>query len=220
MPTTLFVLVNAVINAFRLRRSRRRDDARRTRQRDRRCCSTTSTRSASGSGTPRTPARSRWCSWRCLRRPRSRNSGSSSARSTTNDPRLRRHAASRGRSKRRAPGCSGSCGYLPLAYAVWTAFHPAEFATRFVLTAPLTLENFAKAWEAAPFARATSSTPCCSSRWCSRAQLVLVTLAAYAFARFEFPGRNVALRAGARPADGDAGRPDRRELPDDDGARA
>ena len=42
---------------------------------------------------------------------------------------------------------------LPLAYAFWTAFHPSEFSTRFVLTAPLTLENFAKAWGAAPFAR-------------------------------------------------------------------
>ena len=42
---------------------------------------------------------------------------------------------------------------LPLAYAAWTAFHPSEFATRLVPTAPVTLENFAKAWEAAPFAR-------------------------------------------------------------------
>jgi sn-glycerol 3-phosphate transport system permease protein len=33
---------------------------------------------------------------------------------------------------------------LPLAYAVWTAFHPSEFSTRFVLSAPLTLENFAQ----------------------------------------------------------------------------
>ena len=30
---------------------------------------------------------------------------------------------------------------LPLAYAVWTAFHPAEYATRFDPLAPLTLEN-------------------------------------------------------------------------------
>ena len=34
---------------------------------------------------------------------------------------------------------------LPLAYAVWTAFHPAQFSTHFVLRAPLTLENFIKA---------------------------------------------------------------------------
>ena len=35
---------------------------------------------------------------------------------------------------------------LPLAYAVWTAFHPAEFETRFDPFAPLTLQNFAQAW--------------------------------------------------------------------------
>ena len=39
---------------------------------------------------------------------------------------------------------------LPLAYAVWAAFHPAEFTTRFALLAPLTLENFERAWAAAP----------------------------------------------------------------------
>jgi ABC-type glycerol-3-phosphate transport system permease component len=42
---------------------------------------------------------------------------------------------------------------LPLAYAVWAAFHPAEYTTRFALFAPLTLENFERAWIAAPFAR-------------------------------------------------------------------
>jgi sn-glycerol 3-phosphate transport system permease protein len=49
---------------------------------------------------------------------------------------------------------------LPLLYALWTAFHPAAYATRFVPDAPLTLQNFANAWQAAPF-RATSSTPSC-----------------------------------------------------------
>jgi sn-glycerol 3-phosphate transport system permease protein len=33
---------------------------------------------------------------------------------------------------------------LPLAYAFWTAFHPSEFSTRFVLSAPHTLENVAR----------------------------------------------------------------------------
>ena len=28
---------------------------------------------------------------------------------------------------------------MPLVFAFWTAFHPAEFSTRFVLGAPLTL---------------------------------------------------------------------------------
>jgi sn-glycerol 3-phosphate transport system permease protein len=84
----------------------------------------------------------------------------------------------------------GALWVLPLAYAVWTAFHPGEFSTRFVLTAPLTLENFAKAWAAAPFARYFVNTIILCTMVLA-AQLVLCTLAAYAFARFEFPGRNV-----------------------------
>jgi sn-glycerol 3-phosphate transport system permease protein len=42
---------------------------------------------------------------------------------------------------------------LPLVYAVWAAFHPSEYTTRFELLAPLTLDNFRRAWAAAPFAR-------------------------------------------------------------------
>jgi sn-glycerol 3-phosphate transport system permease protein len=79
---------------------------------------------------------------------------------------------------------------LPLAYAFWTAFHPSEFSTRFVLTAPLTLDNFAKAWAAAPFARYFVNTVLLVTTVLA-AQLVLVTLAAYAFARFVFPGRGI-----------------------------
>ena len=47
----------------------------------------------------------------------------------------------------------GALWILPLAYAIWTAFHPGEYSTHFVPTAPLTLDNFARAWAAAPFAR-------------------------------------------------------------------
>lgn len=79
---------------------------------------------------------------------------------------------------------------LPLLYAFWTAFHPAEFSTRFDLSAPLTLDNFARAWSAAPFARYFFNTVLLVTMVLA-AQLVLVTLAAYSFARFEFPGRNV-----------------------------
>jgi len=43
---------------------------------------------------------------------------------------------------------------LPLAYAVWTAFHPREYSARFVPTAPLTLMTRRRS-------RAISST-----RWC------------------------------------------------------
>ena len=118
----------------------------------------------------------------------------------------------------RARGCSASCGCCRSLYAFWTAFHPAEFSTRFALTAPLTLENFERAWAAAPFARYFLNTVILVTMVLA-AQLVLVTLAAYAFARFEFPGPQRAVRAGARAADGDARRADRRELPDDDRAR-
>ena len=79
---------------------------------------------------------------------------------------------------------------LPLVYAFWAAFHPGEFSTRFVLTAPLTLDNFAKAWAAAPFARYFVNTVLLVTMILA-VQLVLVTLAAYSFARFEFPGRNL-----------------------------
>jgi sn-glycerol 3-phosphate transport system permease protein len=81
---------------------------------------------------------------------------------------------------------------LPLAYAVWTAFHPAQFSTHFVLSAPLTLENFAKAWDAAPFARYFVNTILLVTMILA-AQLVLCTLAAYAFARYPFKGRELAF---------------------------
>ena len=77
----------------------------------------------------------------------------------------------------------------PLAYAVWTAFHPPEFSTRFDLSAPLSLQNFANAWEAAPFARYFLNTFILVSMVLV-AQLVIGTLAAFAFARFEFIGRD------------------------------
>jgi len=79
---------------------------------------------------------------------------------------------------------------LPLAYAVWTAFHPTEFSTRFVLLAPLTLDNFARAWAAAPFARYFVNTALLVTMILA-CQLVLSTLAAYAFARFEFAGKKL-----------------------------
>jgi sn-glycerol 3-phosphate transport system permease protein len=82
----------------------------------------------------------------------------------------------------------GALWILPLAYAFWTAFHPAEFSTRFALAAPLTLENFVRAWHAAPFARYFINTIILCAMILA-AQLVLCTLAAYAFARFVFPGR-------------------------------
>lgn len=81
---------------------------------------------------------------------------------------------------------------LPLLYAVWSAIHPAEFSARFDLLAPLTTENFAKAWNAAPFPRYFLNTSALVLAILA-GQIVLCTLAAYAFARFDFPGKDIAF---------------------------
>ena len=81
---------------------------------------------------------------------------------------------------------------LPLLYAAWAAFHPPDFATRFDPTAPLTLENFRRAWDVAPFARYFLNTVLLVTLVLA-GQLVLCTLAAYAFARFQFAGREIAF---------------------------
>jgi sn-glycerol 3-phosphate transport system permease protein len=78
----------------------------------------------------------------------------------------------------------------PLAYAIWTAFHPALYATHFDLLAPLTLENLDRAWHAAPFARYFLNTIILVTMIVG-SQCVLCTLAAFAFARFEFRGRDL-----------------------------
>jgi len=78
---------------------------------------------------------------------------------------------------------------LPLLYALWSAFHPTEFSTRFDLAAPWTLDNFSQAWAAAPFPRYFLNTFWLVTTILA-GQLVLCTLAAYAFARFRFPGRD------------------------------
>jgi sn-glycerol 3-phosphate transport system permease protein len=102
-------------------------------------------------------------------------------------------------SGRRTPLLETSAAWLlaalwlaPLLYAFWAAFHPAEFATRFDLLAPLSVENFAKAWTYAPFARHFVNTVMLVTMILS-AQLVLCTLAGYAFARFDFAGRDIAF---------------------------
>jgi len=80
----------------------------------------------------------------------------------------------------------------PLAYAFWAAFHPAELATHFDPLAPLTLDNFRKAWTYAPFPRHFLNTMILVTMVLS-AQLVLCTLAGFAFARFQFAGRDIAF---------------------------
>lgn len=79
---------------------------------------------------------------------------------------------------------------LPLAYAIWTAFHPAIYETHFDLFAPLTLLNFPKAWVQAPFLRYFLNTSILVVTILA-AQYVLCTFAAFAFARYKFPGKNI-----------------------------
>ena len=80
----------------------------------------------------------------------------------------------------------------PLLYAFWAAFHAPEFAIHFDLFAPLTLENFRSALAQAPFWQYGLNTFTLIAILLP-AQLVLATLAAYAFARYEFWGSNVAF---------------------------
>ena len=145
MPTTLFVLVNAVINAFRMVdhiivMTRGGPDN-----------ATTlllyyiyqvgfnfwDTAYAAALTVCCSRSRARW---------RSASTACSNGGSTTDD----RRAPTAVPTRRAALACALESAaawllailwVLPLAYAVWAAFHPAEFTTRFALLAPLTLEN-------------------------------------------------------------------------------
>ena len=78
----------------------------------------------------------------------------------------------------------------PLLYAFWAAFHPNEYAINFKILAPLTLSNFFEVWNQAPFARYFLNTFLIVSSILI-AQFVICTLAAYAFARYEFFGSKI-----------------------------
>jgi sn-glycerol 3-phosphate transport system permease protein len=80
----------------------------------------------------------------------------------------------------------------PLLYAFWAAFHAGEYAIHFDIFAPLTLDNFREALSQAPFLRYGINTFILVTMLLS-AQLVVGTLAAYAFARYRFWGSNVAF---------------------------
>ena len=78
----------------------------------------------------------------------------------------------------------------PLLYAFWAAFHTNEYAVNFEILAPLTLTNFAEAWAQAPFARYFLNTFLIVSSILI-VQFIVCTLAAYAFARYEFFGYKI-----------------------------
>lgn len=78
----------------------------------------------------------------------------------------------------------------PLIYALWASLHTRENATTFSLTAPVTLHNFLAVLDAAPFGRYYANTVILVVGILV-AQLILATLAAYAFARLQFRGREL-----------------------------
>lgn len=79
---------------------------------------------------------------------------------------------------------------LPLAWALWSAIHPASSRQAYGLFSPLTWHNFAVAWATAPFGRSMANTVILVSMVLA-AQFVLCTPAAFAFARLKFPGRDI-----------------------------
>jgi len=81
---------------------------------------------------------------------------------------------------------------LPLLYIFWAAFHPEAYAVNFDITAPLTLDNFQEAMQQAPFLQYMLNTFTLVSIILI-AQLILCTLAAYAFAKYDFYGKNIAF---------------------------
>ena len=83
---------------------------------------------------------------------------------------------------------TGAFTALTAFAAFWAAFHPPAYAVRFELTAPLTLANFVEAWTTAPFARYFVNTILYTTMT-TALQFVLCTLAAYAFARIRFRGK-------------------------------
>lgn len=81
---------------------------------------------------------------------------------------------------------------LPLLYAFWASLHRSADETALDFTKPLTFENYVAAWNAAPFPRYFLNTVIIVSTILIF-QLVLSTLAAYAFARIPFRGSQVAF---------------------------
>jgi sn-glycerol 3-phosphate transport system permease protein len=78
----------------------------------------------------------------------------------------------------------------PLLFAAWAAFHTPQAALDFDWRAPPTLNNLWRAWDAAPWGRYFLNTFLLTTLILA-GQLVLCTLAGYAFARFTFKGKDV-----------------------------
>lgn len=76
----------------------------------------------------------------------------------------------------------------PLLFAAWASLRPPGQALDFSLAAPFTLQNYRLAWASAPWPTYALNTLGLVT-FTLAGQLVLCTLAGFAFARFRFPGR-------------------------------
>ncbi|CAM3368109.1 MULTISPECIES: carbohydrate ABC transporter permease [Brevibacillus] len=79
---------------------------------------------------------------------------------------------------------------FPLLWALWTSFRPREHATSWSFSLDFTFDNYAKVWDAAPFAQYYLNTFLIVIG-VLMAQIITATLAAYAFAKLRFWGRDV-----------------------------
>lgn len=84
----------------------------------------------------------------------------------------------------------GAIWIAPLAYVLWASFREPSVALSLDITKGWTFNNLITVWNAAPFGLYYVNTALLVFGLCS-AQIVIGTLAAYAFARFEFPGREL-----------------------------
>lgn len=80
--------------------------------------------------------------------------------------------------------------FVPLIWMLWTAFRPKDAGMNSFWSWEWTLANFAKVWEGAPFAQYYLNTFTIAGG-VLLAQLLSLTLAAYAFARMRFFGKDV-----------------------------
>lgn len=78
----------------------------------------------------------------------------------------------------------------PLLFAVWAAFHSTSDAVNFNLAGAWTLDNFRTAWDGAPWMRYFLNTFLLVTVVLI-GQFFLTTLAGFAFAKLEFPGKNL-----------------------------
>ncbi len=79
---------------------------------------------------------------------------------------------------------------VPLAYIFWAGFRNPQVALSLDITSGWTFDNLLFVWNAAPFGRYYFNTTVLVIGL-STTQIVLGSLAAYGFARFNFPGREV-----------------------------